>query len=164
MNEEKRKERNQQRLTELFTTFRVKIKAVIEDLEAQGLRPRIQDAYRSPADQLIAFNTKHSKLKFGFHNVTGANGAKESLAVDMLDDDHPAHEGTEYLLRLAAAAKKQGLDTGIRWGLPQNLRDAIDVAIENENWKAPVKIGWDPAHVEPTGITPEQAKEGQRPS
>ena len=164
MNEEKRKQRNAERLAELFPSFRIKIKAVIEDLEAQGLRPRIQDGYRSPADQLKAFNTGHSKLKYGFHNVTGANGAKESLAVDMLDDDHPAQEGSEYLLQLAAAAEKQGAVTGIRWGLPQNLREAIDAAIANETWKAAVKIGWDPAHVEPTGITPAQAKAGQRPS
>jgi hypothetical protein len=163
MNEEKRKERNAQRLTELYPTFGAKIKAVIEDLESQGLRPRIQDGYRSPADQLTAFNTGHSKLKFGFHNVTGAAGAKESLAVDMLDDDHPAQEGSEYLLRLAAAAKKQGLVTGIRWGLPQKLRDAIDDAIATQSWKASVKIGWDPAHVEPTGITPAEAKAGRRP-
>ena len=138
MNEEKRKQRNAERLTELYPSFRAKIKAVIEDLESQGLRPRIQDAYRSPADQLKVFNTGNSKLKYGFHNVTGANGEKESLAVDMLDDDHPAQEGSEYLLRLAAAAKKQGLMTGIRWGLPQKFRDAIDTAIANQNWKAQV--------------------------
>lgn len=163
MKEEQRKQRNADRLTELYPSFRVKIKAVIEDMESQGLRPRIQDAYRSPGDQLKAFNSGHSKLKYGFHNVTGANGSKESLAVDMLDDDHPAQEGSEYLLHLAAAAKKQGLVTGIRWGLPQKLRSAIDTAIANENWKAPVKIGWDPSHIEPTGITPAQAKAGQRP-
>lgn len=164
MNEEKRKQRNEERLTELYPTFRKRIKNVIADLESQGLRPRIQDAYRSPQDQLTAFNTGHSKLRYGFHNVTGANGAKESLAVDMLDDDHPAQEGSEYLLRLAAAAERQGLVTGVRWGLPQNLRDGIDIAIANKDWKAPVKIGWDPAHVEPTGITPAQTKAGQRPA
>jgi hypothetical protein len=164
MKEEKRKQRNEERLAELYPSFRVKIKAVIDDLEAQGLRPRIQDAYRSPADQLKAVNTGRSRIKYGFHNVTGAKGAKESLAVDILDDDHPAQEGTEYLLRLAAAAKKQGLTTGIRWGLLSELRDPIDAAIANNDWKAAIKIGWDPAHVEPTGITPAEAKAGKRPS
>lgn len=164
MNEQKRKERNAQRVTELWGSFGNKIKAVIADLESQGLRPRIQDAYRSPADQLIAFKTGHSKLKFGFHNVTGAGGAKESLAVDMLDDDHPAQEGSEYLLHLAAAAEAHGLVTGIRWGVPANLTKAIDTAIANKNWKAPVKVGWDPCHIQPTGITPEQAKIGKRPN
>jgi len=163
MKEEQRKQRNTDRLTELYPSFRVKIKAIIKDLESQGLRPRIQDAYRSPEDQLAAFNTGRSKLKYGFHNVTGADGAKESLAVDMLDDDHPAQEGSEYLLRLAAAAEKQGLVTGIRWGLPKKLREAIDTAIADKKWNAQVKIGWDPAHIEPTGITPTQAKTGKRP-
>jgi hypothetical protein len=163
MNEERRAQRNADRLKELYPTFRTKVAAVIADLESQGLRPRIQDAWRSPVDQLAAFNSGHSKLKFGFHNVTGANGKKEALAVDLLDDDHPAREGKEYLLRLAAAAGKQGLVTGIRWGLPAKLRAAIDEVIAKSDWKASIKIGWDPAHIEPQGITPADAKEGKRP-
>lgn len=164
MTEEKRKQRNAERLTELHPAFRKRLKAVIDDLESQGLRPRIQDAWRSPVDQLAAFNSGHSKLKFGFHNVTAADGTKEALAVDLLDDDHPAKEGKVYLLHLAAAAEQQGLTTGIRWGLPQNLRDAIDAAIASQDWQAPVKIGWDPAHVQPTGLTPTEAKNGKRPT
>jgi hypothetical protein len=82
----------------------------------------------------------------------------------MLDDDHPAQEKSEYLLRLAAAAEAQGLVSGIRWGLPVNLSNAIDAAIANKDWKANVKVGWDPSHVQPTGITPQQAKAGKRPS
>ncbi len=81
MNEEQRKKRNTDRLAELYPSFRNKSRAVVTDLESQGLRPRIQDAWRSPQDQLKAFNSGHSKLKFGFHNVTAANGTKESLAV-----------------------------------------------------------------------------------
>jgi len=88
----------------------------------------------------------------------------ESLSLDMLDDKQPAQEGSESLLHLAAAAEAQGLVTGIRWGVPANLRKAIDTAIANKNWKAPVKVGWDPCHIEPTGITPEQAKIGKRPN
>jgi len=164
MNEQKRKDRNAERVAELWPSFGKKINAVIAAMEAQGLRPRIQDGYRSPADQLKAFNTGHSKLKFGFHNVTGADGKKESLAVDMLDDDHAAREGSEYLLHLAAAAEKQGLVTGIRWGLPAKLAKAINDAIAAKDWKADVKVGWDPSHIEPTGIKPQQAKAGKRPA
>ena len=164
MTEEQRKQRNTDRLTELYPTFRKRIQAVIEDLEAQGLRPRIQDAWRSPEDQLKAFNSGHSKLKYGFHNVTGKNGTKEGLAVDMLDDDHPAQEGKEYLLRLAAAAEGQGLVTGIRWGVPIKLVAAIDTAIANKDWNASVKIGWDPTHCQPTDLTPAEAKAGKRPA
>ena len=133
-------------------------------MESRGYRPRIQDAYRSPADQLIAFNSGHSKLKFGFHNVTGANGAKESLAVDMLDDDFPLASRKEYLLNLSDAALKAGLHTGIKWGVPTAMQPAIDTAIAKKDWKADVKIGWDPTHVEPVGMTAEDAKAGKRPS
>jgi hypothetical protein len=164
MKEADRIKRNKDRMTELWPSFGKKIKAVIEALEAKGLRPRIQDAWRSEADQLLDFKKGTSKLKFGFHNVTGANGEKEALAVDMLDDNHPLNIGTQYLLHLAAAAESQGLSTGIRWGLPKKMRTAIDKAIAEENWKAPVKIGWDPTHVEPTGLTPDEAKAGERPS
>ncbi len=163
MKEANRKQRNIDRIAELWPPFGKKIKAMIAAMEADGLRPRIQEAYRSPADQLEAFNTHHSKLKFGFHNVTGANGKKESLAVDVLDDNSPTNIGTEYLLRLAAAAEAQGLITGIRWDVPKNLVDGIDAAIANKDWKAPVKVGWDPTHVQPTGITVSEAKAGKRP-
>lgn len=164
MTEPKRKQRNAERLLELFPAFRARIANIISELETEGIRPRIQDAYRSPADQLIAFNTGHSKLKFGFHNVTGSNNEKESLAVDMLDDDNPLNISTRFLLKLAHASEKNGLTTGIRWGLPAKLRSAIDNALAAGDWDAPVKIGWDPTHVEPVGITVTQAKNGKRPS
>ena len=87
MTEPARRARNESRLQELFPTFRARIRRVIKRLEDNGLRPRIQDAHRSPEDQLAAFNAGHSKLKFGFHNVTAGDGTPEALAVDMLDDD-----------------------------------------------------------------------------
>jgi len=163
MTEQQRQLRNNERLLELFPSFRARISQVITELEAMAVRPRIQDAYRSPADQLIAFNTGHSKLKFGFHNVTGPNNEKESLAVDMLDDDNPLNLSKSFLLKLAFASEKSGLRTGIRWGVPQKLITAIDAAIAAQDWDADVKIGWDPSHVQPVGITATEAKNGKRP-
>jgi hypothetical protein len=164
MDETSRRQRNTQKLGELFPTFRVRIATLIGHLETQGIRPRIQDAWRSPEDQLVAFQTGHSKLKFGFHNVTGADGGKESLAVDLLDDDHPLAPPPVYLLHVAAAAEAQGLTTGIRWGLPKALAAAIDGALVAQNFQAPVKVGWDPTHVQPMGLTAAQAKAGARPA
>jgi hypothetical protein len=164
MTESQRKQRNADRLLELFPTFRTRIAQVITDLEAMGVRPRIQDAYRSPADQLIAFNSGHSKLKFGFHNVTGTNGEKESLAVDLLDDDSPLQLSKAYLLKVAFISQKNGLITGIRWGVPKKLRGAIDIAIAAQDWNAQIKIGWDPSHIEPVGITVTGARSGLRPA
>jgi len=164
MNETERKARNTQKMTELYPVMARKIEAIIMDLEAKGFRPRIQEAYRSPADQLADFNSGHSKLRFGFHNVTGANGHPESLAVDLLDDDDPETPTSRYLLTLAASAASHGCNTGIRWGLPDDKRAAIDAALAARDFKRTVVVGWDPCHVEPAGHTAEQAKEGWRPT
>jgi hypothetical protein len=163
MDETARNARNAQRLTELYPVFAQRIRTVIAALEAQGFRPRIQDAWRSPADQLKAFQTGHSKLEFGFHNVTGANGRQESLAVDLLDDDFPVASRTEYLLRLAAVAGTVRCQTGVAWGLPAALKQAVLDAVANGDFAAPVKIGWDPTHVEPTDVTVAAARAGARP-
>lgn len=164
MDEAAREARNESRLKECHSAFAARLKRVIDRLEGMNLRPRIQDAWRSPAEQRKAFETGHSKLLFGFHNVTGMNGEKESLAVDLLDDDAPLSPGTPYILRLAAAARAEGLSTGVLWGLPTKLRKATDAAITAGDFDAPVKVGWDPCHVEPTGITVAQAKSGERPT
>lgn len=164
MKEADRKKRNETRLAELYPPFRARLKKVITALESSGIRPRIQDAWRSPADQKKAYESGHSKLLYGFHNVTAKDGTPEALAVDLLDDDSPLSPGKSYLLQLAAAAKKAGLITGVRWGVPSNLAAAIDKAIAARNWGANVKVGWDPTHVQPTGVTVAEAKAGKRPA
>lgn len=163
MKEADRKARNETRLAELFPTFSKRVARVIGALEGDGVRPRIQDAWRSPADQKKAFDAGNSKLLFGFHNVTGGDGKPEAMAVDMLDDDSPLAPGKAYLLRLAAAAEKEGLITGIRWGAPKALAEATNTAIAQKDWKADVKIGWDPTHIQPTDVTVAEAKAGKRP-
>lgn len=163
MNEVARKARNAQRLQELYPVFARRIAVIITDLEADGYRPRIQDAWRSPESQLAAYSAGNSKLKFGYHNVTAPNGDKEALAVDLLDDDFPLNSRSDYLLRLAGAAAKYNCGTGVKWGLPPVLQEAVEAAIQAHDWKARLKIGWDPTHVEPTDVTVGQAKSGIRP-
>ena len=164
MKEADRKKRNDTRLLELYPTFRTRLGKVIVALESKGIRPRIQDAWRSPADQEKAFKSRHSKLLFGFHNVTASNGTPEALAVDLLDDDSPLSPSKNYLLHLAAAAEAAGLITGIRWGVPKKLSGAIDAAIASQDWDANVKVGWDPTHVQPTDVGVAEAKAGKRPA
>jgi hypothetical protein len=164
MNEANRKQRNADRIKECYPTFATRLKLVISDLENEGFRPRIQDAHRSIADQLEAFEKGHSKVKFGFHNVTGANGRPESLAVDLLDDDHPLDPPRKYLLCLAALVQKHGLNTGIYFGLPAALRVGLKAAIDSGDFSPGIKIGWDPTHIEPTGITIAQARGRKRPT
>ena len=163
MTELQRTKRNEERLLELFPAFSKRLSKVIIELEHMGLRPRIQDGYRSSADQLKAFNNGHSKLRYGFHNVTGLNGVKESLAVDLLDDDKPLNMSVSYLLKIAFVCEKNGLETGIRWGLPNQLKEAINNALAAKNFDAPIKVGWDPTHIQPKGITVAEAKKGKRP-
>ena len=164
MTEVDRTARNAEKRAQLYPSFAKRVAKVISALEADGVRPRIQDAYRSPADQLIAFNKGNSKLKFGFHSVSGDGGKPEALAVDLLDDDNPLNMGTAYFLRVAVAAEKNGLISGIRFGLPAGLREGIDAAIASKNYAATVKVGWDPTHIEPTGITLTEARGGKRPA
>jgi len=163
MNETARKERNKQRLTECFPKFAKRVEAVIKDLEDQGFRPRIQDAHRSIEDQLKAFKNGNSKVKFGFHNVTGANGKAESLAVDLLDDDKPLGPTRKYIILLAAAAQEHGLHPGSFFGLPPALKKGLSKAIEERNFSQQVKIGFDPTHIEATGLSIAEAKAGKRP-
>jgi hypothetical protein len=83
--------------------------------------------------------------------------------VDLLDDDSPLASRSEYLLCLAAAAKTVRCQTGVAWGLPPVLKQAVFEAVASGNFKANVKIGWDPTHIEPADVTVAQAQAGGRP-
>jgi len=155
---------NNKKLQEYYPPFGTRIEAILKELEAAGYRARIYTGWRSQAEQIEAYKHGTSKVQFGFHNVTGANGAKESLAADIIDDDHPTDTRLDFKLHLAAAAEAQGLTTGIRWDLKDEDSVLIDIALQNQHWDAKVRIGWDPLHVEPVGITIQEAKAGKRPS
>ena len=163
MLEQDRLTRNQQMLAGMYPTFRTRVEAVLKELEGYGLRPRIQESWRSPADQLEAFRTGHSQLLYGFHNVTGVTGAKEALAADIIDDNNPTSLNLPYIIHLVAAAENNELTTGIYWNISDESVAAIHTAVATKNWNAKVKIGWDPLHVEATGLTTAEAKAGKRP-
>jgi hypothetical protein len=164
MQEHQRLARNQQRLTECYSVFAEALTGVIADMERSGFRPRIQEAWRSPEAQLAAVNNGNSELRFGYHNVTGADGRKEALAVDLLDDDAPLQPSRRYVLTLAAVARDHGLETGVLWGLQRPTRERLERAIRERDFDAPGKLGWDPCHVQVTGMTPARARQGERPT
>lgn len=163
MLEKDRLAKNQQTLTEMYPTVRTRMEAVLKELEGYGLRPRIYESWRSPADQMEAFRSGRSQLMYGFHNVTGVTGTKEALAADIIDDNNPTSLNLPYILHLIAAAENNDLTTGIYWNLSAEKVAAIHTAIATKNWNAKVYIGWDPMHVEATGLTTEEAKAGKRP-
>jgi hypothetical protein len=170
MDEKARKERNKQRLSECYPWFAERVGKVIDEMEAEGFRPRIQDGYRSPADQLKAFNAGNSLVKFGFHNATDKNGKPEALAVDLIDDDNPLASSRRYVIRLAAIAEKHQLNSGIYFFTSKvaaakkpALRAAIRAAVAAKNFDPKITIGFDPTHIEATGVTIAEAKAGKRP-
>lgn len=148
MKEADRKKRNEDWLSKLYPTFRTGLKKANVLLESSRIRPRIQDGWRSPADQKKVYASGHSKLLFGFQNVSAKGGTPEALAVNLLEDDSPLSPSRIYLLQLAAASEKAGLITGISWGVPRKLVKAIDQAITAKYCNTYVKVGWDTTHVQ----------------
>lgn len=165
MQEVARKTRNEERLQECYLLFARKVKAVISDMEESGFRPRIQDAYRNPADQLKDFRRGTSTVEFGFHNVTGQDSSPESLAVDLIDDDNPLASGRRYVITLAHIAAGHGLRSGIFFnsGSEENRAELWE-AIANLNFDPKIKIGFDPTHLEATGLSIDEAHNGKRPA
>ena len=163
MTEEQRKHNDAQKLTECNPVFRGKVAAIIADLEGHGLRPRTQEAWRSPARQKQLLADGFTKVRWSMHNATTEDGNPDALAVDILDDNQPNHESTRFLLMLAASAKAHGCITGIDWGLAQEDRDTIRSAIASRDFEAKIEAGWDPCHVQIGGITIQEARNGARP-
>ena len=138
---------------------------VIEDMAAKGFRPRIQDAHRSIAKQLEKDKHGCAHVKFGFHNVTDVHGKPEALAVDMLDDDNPKDPSRRYLITLSSVAQANGLHSGIFFDLkPDAARTTLQNAIDTLNFDTSIKMGFDPTHLQPVGLTIADAKDGKRPT
>lgn len=157
--------RNTARLIECHPAFRRHLEQVLLALEGERYRPRIQHAWRSVEEQAALKVKGTSKLKWGYHNATAPDGTPESLAADVLDDDHPDDTvPLLYCVRLGALARQRRLSTGVDWGLPPDLKAAIRAVMASGD-QPPVgmKRGWDPTHVEWTGISVTAARSGVRP-
>lgn len=165
MTETARVQRNIDRIAECWPPFGLHVRAVLTAVEAGGFRPRLQDAARSPADQRDAKRRGVSKLSWGFHNVVGVNGKKEALAVDLVDDDHPKDEPSRaFYLTVSHYAQKHRLTTGLDWGLPRHLAEAVWKAARELDFTFAGKRGFDPLHLQPAHFTVHQARRGERPT
>lgn len=163
MLETKRLETNAVRLLELNPFFRAKVRAVIADLERNGLRPLIATGYRSAAEEAKKKAGGFSKVSFGLHNCRNAKGQPDALAADVVDADTGWDAPKSFWLMLASSAQAHGLTSGAFWGLSQAARAKIRAFIGAKSWKVAVALGWDAAHIEWKGITLGQAKAGVRP-
>lgn len=84
--------------------------------EHPGQTLTVTCTYRSPAEQLEAFNSGHSQLKFGNHNVTDSLGRPAARAIDVMVNVNGV--GTwepEYYRPLVDLAKRHGLVSGGSW-------------------------------------------------
>jgi hypothetical protein len=169
--EEQRRERNAFKLLECWHPFASRVKAIIVDLERANWRPRIQEAWRSTQAQRDRRGAGNSRLLYGYHNITAADGTPEALAVDLLDDDDPLRPSRLYLIDLARYARDHDCETGIAWGLPSNLARAVELAVADRHQSdlheqalyAALKLGWDPAHVQVARCPLDAVRRGYRP-
>lgn len=163
MTENDRAARNTSMLRNCHPVFADRVGRIIMAMEAMGYRPRIQESYRSPADEATAKATGHSEVVWSFHNAVDEDGQPAALAVDLLDDDAPLKPSNKYCLRLAALASRHLCETGILWGLNPALKRAAQEAYEDGDWGYLGPLGWDCLHVQPKDLTLAQAKRGVRP-
>lgn len=110
--------RNKAKVLECVPWLRPKVEAILRDLQGHGLRSRIQEAWRSRADQLAAYNAGYSRLKVGRHTKVNAKGQPAAEAVDIVDDRWPYKEPWSWWNLLERSAKAHGLMTGIHWTKP----------------------------------------------
>ncbi len=172
MNDLARRTRNTSRLLECHGPFAARVIRLISDLEGRGSRPRIQEAFRSLAEEQQAVGSGHSQVHWSFHNATTPAGRPDALAVDLLDDDYPVpaeHQDEwpesfrHYVLSLASLAGTLQLETGIAWGLSADERRVLGIALANDPLSYVGPLGWDVCHVEPRDLTLAAAKAGKRP-
>lgn len=157
---------NSQRLQKLHPYMRPKVGAILADLESHGDRPVIDAAvWRTPSQQAALLAAGRSTVSFSFHNATSKTGQPESLAADLPDFYHGYSPPAGYWLRLNAAAKSHGLETGVVWGLSTANRKKISSLVAARNWSGSYTRGWDPSHVEPVpaAVTLGEARRGLRP-
>lgn len=171
MNEEARRARNVEMLRQCWPPFAALISRLIFALEQEALRPRINEggAWRDPVAQAKAYYSGKSDLLWGFHNATGRNGEKEALAVDLIDDDSPAVPRPRFVHRVNEIIGAFGLMTGILWSNRKGIRlteaekAAIVAACKSGDWSGVERIGYDPLHIQPIGLSVADAKAGKRP-
>ena len=173
MTDAARHERNALLLAQCWPPFGDKVSVIISRMESERWRPRVQQAWRSTTEQAEDVRKGVSDVLFGFHNVTGAGGHPESLAVDLVDDDAPLAAQWGFITRANELAWRLGLMTGILWRKKGARYPLIDVelarinnAIATGDWALvkPNRIGFDPLHIQPAGLTPREAQAGKRPA
>ena len=165
--EARRVAQNANNLKKMALPMRSKVRGVITDLEGHGYKPIIDNAvWRSKAEQLALYRKGYSKVTYSYHNVSTKAGGPDSLAADIIDQRYGWFRVTprRYWMTQARSAWVHNLYSGSHFGLTKAQRRAFDAALSSPNFTAySGPLGWDPAHIEPRGLSIAQAKAGKRP-
>lgn len=145
-------------LQQLHPELITRIGYVLQELWRRGWDPIIPEVYgiegtgyRSVKDQeiLARFYPQRTHVKFGFHNVTDAEGHPQSMAVHVMDRLLGNHlpKGHPFLEDLQTAAQIYGLRTGNDW--KGDSWDPFHVQLyENKSLQA-IQQGAQPPFLEP---------------
>lgn len=155
---------NVEKLQLIHAPSRPKFAATLRDLESHGRRPYIVDSYRNPATQAALKARGVSTVSWSFHNAQTPGGKPDALAMDVSEMDGLGRlkYPSDFLLMLAGAARSHNLETGVLWGLSQDQRARLNVAIARRDWQCKAPQGWDAGHVQITKISLGQARKGVR--
>jgi peptidoglycan L-alanyl-D-glutamate endopeptidase CwlK len=108
----------EKKLLSIEPILRVKVKAVVDELEKRGFQPKIFYGWRSVAVQQELVKKGRSKVRFSFHNAQKPDGTPNAYAADIVDKRwgwKPAAETNGFWDALGQEAKKRGLVWGGDW-------------------------------------------------
>jgi len=131
----------EQLLAQLHPVLRRKIRAIISDLAGHGWPAKVAWAYRSPADQVRAYEAGHSRVRWGFHCAHRADGTPCSLAADIVHSVSGWGAPKEFWRLLGRSAEAHECTWGGRWKSPYD--PAHCQLVPNSDLKR-AKAGWLP--------------------
>lgn len=122
--------------------FRRKVERIVHDLAAYlgVLDAHVASGRRTVAEQKKLVSKGYSKTMRSKH-LSGR-------AADIVPRKQGWNAPKSYWLKLGYLAEREGLRWGGFYGLSRSQRAALRAAYKAKDWEAPVKVGWDPAHVE----------------
>ncbi len=163
MNEDERRQTNDDRLSMIDASIRQKVADVLAEMEALGERPMIHhELWRTPEEQVAIFHRGDSQVTWSYHCATDPQGNPSSLAADIVDADADEQATHQFWMKLGHCAMKRQMEWGGLWGLPEEQRQRIRDFAAACHWDAEIELGWDKPHIQTTEVTLAEAKTGKR--
>lgn len=126
-----RQKRNRDQLALMHPQARASTVRVLLEIERRGYRPRLQETFRTPMQQLEKWSAGLSRIRTAGPHTCTVDGKPASLATHVLDDTDPITAGAAWWAMLAIVARQNGLQTGLCFGLEDSVhRQKIEAAIQ----------------------------------